>query len=347
MAENQNTDNTISTKTNNKNNNVVFLFVAALIIIGIIYLLFFYNYNNNKIKTITSQYSLNLNSSSFLFTLNNSEYSLYLYSVSKNKADVYLQRFPNFVNPVLNVSIYLNNSTKLNLGSKYADLEIKLNSISSNSVNIDLIPLQQYLLIKPDSENINIVKTYSQNNTALFNKSINKTPSVTTTLQNTTTSVISTTVPSSSNITTASANKAVAIKLVKSDKYYALLQNYSDIYSNAANNCTSSLYNSTYLNEYAKQPAGPLLYKNIKNNSPSNIVSNISNKNNEFYFTYIAESPNSSIAGNILTLTVNVSSISISNSTFSGIFKEQNYTSIYSNYLTITKITNSCAAYVI
>ncbi|MEM3875487.1 MAG: hypothetical protein QXP35_00215 [Candidatus Micrarchaeaceae archaeon] len=328
--------------TKNNKNSFIFLIIMAIIIVAAVYILFFSN--NNKIKTLTSEYSFNLNSTPFLFNINNSEYSIYLFSTAKNKANVYIQRFPNFINPLLNISIYINNSTKVNIGSKYADLEIKLNSISSNYINVSLIPLQQYLLIKPESGSINIVNTYSKNYGLANTSKANTT--ATTTLSTTTTTTVSSTTPLPAPVN-STQNKSLAQQLLKNNKYYTLMENYSDFYQNAANNCTSLLYNSTYLSYYKQQASGPMAYKNIKNNSPSNISVNISNKNNLFYFEYSATSSNLSVAGKILTLIVNTSSNTVSNSTFSGIFKGSDYTSMLNNYLTAIKITNSCAAYVV
>lgn len=333
-------------QNNNHNHNFLFLIIAVLFIISIT-LLFSHNTN---IRTVTSKYSFNLNSSLFLFNFNNSEYSIHLSSISNNKANVYLQKFPNFVNPLLNISIYLNNSTEINLGSKYANLEIKLNTISINSINISLIPLNANLLINPDLQNINIVKTQQQK-TSLLNTSITTINSiVVSNTINTTTSISSvnsisstTTIP----FKTLAENKTIAIKLLKSNKYYLLLQNYSNSYLDSVNRCNSSLYNLTFSTEYGKKPSGLHLYKNIINNTPLNVVSNISNKNPVFYFTYKIISKNAKIAGNILTLSVNVSSLSISNSTFSGIFKGSNYTTMYTNHLIVLSYQNSCSLYTI
>ncbi len=333
-------------KSKNNNHNFLFLIISVLFIISII-LLFSHNTN---IKTITSKYSFNLNSSLFLFNFNNSEYSIYLSNTSNNNANIYLQKFPNFVNPLLNISIYLNNSTKINLGSKYANLEIKLNTISTNFINISLIPLDTNLLINPNLQNINIVKI-QEKNTSLSNTSLTTTiNSILISNKSNTTTIYSNNSISSTNTIlskTLAENKTIAIKLLKNNKYYSLLLNYSNSYLDAVNRCNSSLYNLTFSAEYGKQPSGLHLYKNIINNTPLNIVSNISNKNPVFYFTYKIISKNSNIAGNILTLSVNTSSLSISNSIFSGIFKGSDYTSMYDNHLIVLSHQNSCSIYII
>ena len=153
--------------------------------------------------------------------------------------------------------------------------------------------------------------------------------------------------PSSTTTITPISNKTAAIALAKTSKYYAVMQNYSALYANAAQNCTGALYNSSFLNYYNTGPSGASSYAKIINNSPSGIALNITNSGSLFYFTYNSVSSNPHISGKILTLNVNVSSGSISNFTFSGIFIGNNYTQIYNNYLKIIGVGGSCSIYIV
>ncbi|MCL5106172.1 MAG: hypothetical protein M1331_02125 [Candidatus Marsarchaeota archaeon] len=300
------------------------------------------------IPQINSKYATNLSKSPFLFELNNTEYAVYLHSASASSADIYVQKLPNFINNVLSVELHENNSTKINLGSVYADLEIKLNAVSKNfnSINISMYPLQQYLLIKPDSGSISIVTSYSQPSSTTApsqNSTTSSQPPTTSTSTTTTTSPSSTTTTSSSS---SSANESLALNLIKANSYYVLMQNYSAMYANAASNCTSSLYNSSYLAKYGSNPpAGS--YLNAKSNSPSQISMGESAKGAIVSFSYKSVSSVPAIAGTVLVLSVDVSSSAISNSTFSGIFSGSNYQTMLSNYHTIAGVGNACGIYVV
>ena len=306
---------------------------------------------SKPLPQITSRYTMNLTKSPFLFELNNTEYAIYLHSASSSSADIYVQKLPNFINNVLSVEVYENNSTKINLGSVYADIEIKLNAVSKNfnSINISMYPLQQYLLLKPDSASISQVTSYSQlssqpvqgqNSTAAKTQATKNTTTTTTTAS---TSPSTTTTASSSS---SSVNESIALNLIKTNSYYALMQNYSSLYANAENNCTSSLYNSSYLAKYGSSPpAGS--YQNAKSNSPSGISMSKSVKGTVVSFTYKSVSSVPSLAGTVLVLNVNESSSTISNSTFSGIFAGSTYQTMLSNYQTITSIGNACGIYVV
>ena len=336
-----------------KNSRMALIVIASIIIIllavgiGIIVS----HPASKPLPQITSRYTMNLTKSPFLFELNNTEYAIYLHSASSSSADIYVQKLPNFINNVFSVEVYENNSTKINLGSVYADIEIKLNAVSKNfnSINISMYPLQQYLLLKPDSASISQVTSYSQlssqplqgqNSTAAKTQATKNTTTTTTTAS---TSPSTTTTASSSS---SSVNESIALNLIKTNSYYALMQNYSSLYANAENNCTSSLYNSSYLAKYGSSPpAGS--YQNAKSNSPSGISMSKSVKGTVVSFTYKSVSSAPSLAGTVLVLNVNESSSTISNSTFSGIFTGLDYQTMLSNYKLITSVGNACGIYVV
>ena len=306
---------------------------------------------SKPIPQINSKYTMNLSKSPFLFELNNTEYAIYLHSASASSADIYVQKLPNFINSVLSVEVHENNSTKINLGSVYADLEIKLNAVSknSNTINISMYPLQQYLLLKPDSASISQVTSYSQQASQPV-QSQNSTSATSQSTKNTSTTTITAPQPPASTTTTtsssSSANESLALNLIKTNSYYALMQNYSSLYANAANNCTSSLYNSSYLAKYGSSPpAGS--YQNAKSNSPSGISMSESVKGSVVSFTYKSVSSVPSLAGTVLVLNVDESSSAISNSTFSGIFTGFDYQTMLSNYKLITSVGNACGIYVV
>ena len=168
--------------------------------------------------------------------------------------------------------------------------------------------------------------------------------------KNTSTTTITAPQPPASTTTTtsssSSANESLALNLIKTNSYYALMQNYSSLYTNAANNCTSSLYNSSYLAKYGSNPpAGS--YQNAKSNSPSGISMSESVKGSVVSFTYKSVSSAPSLAGTVLVLNVDESSSAISNSTFSGIFTGFDYQTMLSNYKLITSVGNACGIYVV
>lgn len=336
-------------KTNNKNLKYIVIIGLLLIILILTIVVTTTNlHSSNKIIRINSEYTKNLNSTPFLFSLNNTdntEYTAYLYSAINNTAFIYIQKLPNFINPVMQIELRTNNSTKINLGSQYADLEIKLNAISKtyNAINISFYPLQQYLLIKPDLNSISIVTQYTSQASSPITPISSPIPK--SNITSLTHTINSTAIPSSSS-TNKTANSSIALNLLKTNNYYALMQNYSHLYLNAANNCTPSLYNSTYIAQYSHNPASGS-YQAQKQNSPINISMSSSSKNAVFYFTFKSIFTNSSLNGIVLTLSVDTSSATISNSTFSGIFEGNTYNQMAANYQALLKINNACAVYVL
>lgn len=327
------------------------LLAIAVVIIVVIavasYFLFFLNVNQ---VVISSPTTVNITQAGNLYSINSNQYYISLSKVSITTGTVYIHitKFPIFVNPLFNVTLTLNNITKLNLGTNYSNLGIQLESISANNVTVKISPLFTSLQIAPSSSDIRVVQT------SLFggsSGSIQQTTVVSTVVSTsattTGTSTAGTTAPTTTIAKTNQTEAAILAALQK-DSYYALMLNFSKLYANTSN-CNMNLYDNLYVKENGHLPSGPSSYENVSPFTPYNLSSTTTLSSGGTYnVSYVGKTV---ALGNLPAVTINVNPTTgatedtIAPASSSGIFADLTLAQIQSNYAT-AYLQGSCGVMV-
>lgn len=327
-------------KIKHNNNRMIAAAAVVIIIIAIAYYAFFI-YGGQAV--VLAPATTNLTQSGEIFSINSAQYLISLSTVSlgSGKAYVHVSKLPVFVNPLLNVTLTLNNITKVNAGSTYADVGIQLLSASANSITIKVTPLSESLQIAPDSQYISVISGTLYNS----GQSTSVQASTSTTIGATTTKGAGSTATTSSATTTVTVNTtAVNINAaLKQNQLYGLLLNFSVLYTNTSK-CTASLYNSTYLNVHGSLPKGSVSFANVSPFVPYNL-SRVTKSTNGYYeavFTAKTEDPsfNNSVAA---TITVNPTTKATVNQSITGVFQGLNYSQLSKNYVRALSVGGACA----
>ena len=110
---------------------------------------------------VNSPQVVNITSAGNLYSINSNQYYISLAGVSPGTttAYVYISKLPIFINPLLNVTLTLNNITKLNVGTNYSNIGMQLQSMGPSSVTVKISPLFPSLQIAPDSGKISSEST--------------------------------------------------------------------------------------------------------------------------------------------------------------------------------------------
>lgn len=241
-----------------------------------------------------------------------------------SSAYVYVARSPIFVSRTLNVTVVEGTPTKVNAGTVYANMELDLNSISNNSVDVTVTPIQAYLAEQPDSGKISVVANVGHPSTSVPISGSTSVPTSTTTINQ------------------SVSNSQRTLELLKRTEYYPLMANYSDDFANSAN-CTGNMYNTSYRLTYRIAPQGPFTYQNITLVTPYAITLNISGAGNgNWQAVYSTVAHTSFSTGPALTIEFNLTTGLIANTIFSGAWKGQSYSSLVTGLNDAAGVGNSC-----
>lgn len=334
------------------------LIVVGIIIIAILAWLILYLFGGSS-TVISSSYTATLTKQGSSFIIGGTQYvialSSYSNSIDNGSATIYISKSPLFINPMLGVLVNRQNATRVNYGSKYADMEFEL--IGANSIYAKLIitPLSQSLQITPDYSMISYVNnSYSKaKNTLLSNSSKSTTP--TTTATSTSGSKTTSTIQSQTSSTPQGSTSPqsspqnstqAAIKVALShDPLYALALNFTSIYANSTK-CTPSLYNTTYINQNHSSPKGPSTYQNVSVATPYALVYSQKYAGSGNYNIEYTALTKSSELNNSLTfkIVVNVSSQNVLSDVISGIFTGTSQSELSQALSQTESVGNSCAA---
>lgn len=244
---------------------------------------------------------------------------------ASSAAYIYIGRSPVFINPTLNVTLLLDNYTKINgNGTTYANMEIKLDSVSNSVVSITITPLQAYLAEPPDYGRIKVIGQVTSQGSST-------TVSIATTSLSTTTTI---------NQSAAAQQKFVAY--LKLNQWYGLMANFTKQYQNTVN-CTPLLYNNSFRKYYAMAPVVPRDYWNVSAITPYNIELNISNAGKgNWAATYTAMSHTAYTTGKVLVITVNLSTGDVLSINQTGAFQGLTFTQLQGVLLQAASIGNAC-----
>jgi hypothetical protein len=310
--------------------------IAALIVIIIIaiglYYVFFLYVNQTVIQAPATA---NVTASGTIFSVNGQQYliSLSEASISTGQAYIHISKLPIFLNTLLNVTLPLNNITKINAGSVYANMGIQLLSMSTNSITIQISPLDTSLAISPDSQHIKQIQgtlyTSGQAATTITTTTIATTTTIGTGSSTTTTAATTTT-------TIAVNNTQLEISAaLGGNNMYALLLNFSKLYTNTTG-CTQSGYDTLYPIVTHMQPNPPNDYPNASQITPYSMSSTTAQVGSGLYNVTFTTKAHAQLFDNVpaVILEVNTNSNTVTYSISSkGIFEGQSYSTMDQNYV--------------
>jgi hypothetical protein len=309
-------------------------YVALAIIIIIIIAALAAILRGNGFIPLATEKSIILTQAPTLVDMKGTYFSLNLASYTNSTAKVYVSEFPIFVNQEAEVSLSIGNTTHIGLGTKYSDLGIRLNSISTGKLNVTLIPIDPSLGIAIDSGKIVYINSLPavQNSSSpikiIITNSTSTAPSSISTVSTTTIKPVN--------------NTSKVMSVVEKSIWYPLMLNYSQAYANTSA-CTPQLYNSSYIAYHSSAPSGPNTYQNVSIFVPYKMNSTITSVGgNEYADIYTAYSHSAHTTGEALAISVNISSMTISSVVLSGVFQGDNYTTLYNGYRKSISIGNAC-----
>jgi hypothetical protein len=313
-----------------------------IIVVAAIALYAFFVLQVNQ-TVVSSPTIINITQQGGVYSINSNQYFISLSKVSLTNDNVYItiNKLPVFINPLLNISLTLNNITKINVGTNYSNIGIQLLSISPTSAEIKVSPLFPSLQIAPDSGKISTIRTTLSNSTAGAQQSGS------TAVQTTQTTTISATTATTTAATTTIAANETAQKIstaLKHSNVYGLMLNFSIMYSNTTK-CTPPIYNTSYVKQFGHLPNGPNSYANITSYVPYNLSSNITYSGNGNYNMVYRTKTANQFFNNVVALrmNINVSSQTVTSTNFTGAFEGLNYQQLAVNYATAQNIGGPCA----
>jgi hypothetical protein len=316
--------------------------VVAFLIVVVVAALSYMALSNGSVTAISGATTLSITKSASAFRVGGSTYAMALASAnpSSGVAHVYLNRLPAFMNPLLNITTYTGQETKVNAGTSFANIELQVVSLSNDSVTLTITPISTDLEIAPDSSYISTVRTSLQS----FSAGTGGASSTQNTTNKATTSTSTTTV-ATTTVSTNSTQSTIMAVLQKSI-FYPLMMNYSRIYANTRN-CTSAMYNSTYFNIRGTEPSGYSTFQNVSQFVPYSLYNKTTSSGSGVYSVIYYTKTRYAQYNNTpaLTIRINVSEQSIVGSAFGGVFMGLNYTQVYDGYESVKGVGGACEAY--
>jgi hypothetical protein len=319
------------------------LAVIAVIIIAAIalYAFFVLQVSETVINTPTT---VNITQQGNLYSINSNQYfiSLSQASLSNDNAHITITKLPVFINPLLNVSLTLNNITKINVGANYSNIGLQLLSLTPTSAMVSISPLFPSLQIAPDTNKISVTQTTLSNSSSPSQTQMG-TPNATTTLF--TTTISATTATTTAQTTTIAVNNTAQeiSTALKENDVYALLLNFSVLYANTTR-CTPPIYNTSYVRENGNLPPGPSSFANVTPYVPYNLSSTESYSGDGNYdVIYKTKTINSFYNNSVASqLNVNTSAETVTSANFSGVFMDLNYQQLVMNYEQAQTVGGPC-----
>lgn len=315
---------------------IVYAIVAVIVIAIAAYFLTSMNVGQTMVSGTATE---NITPSGIIFNINSQQYlvSLSGLSVGSAKAYVHVSKLPIFLNPVLNVTLALGNITKVNSGSNYANIGLKLDSMSANSVTVSITVLQTSLGIAPDYQDIRVVQgtLYGYGQAPAPSgpgaQATTSTTLITTTTAGAATTSATTTVVPSVNSTLLDVNAAL-----RQNSLYAVLYNFSILYANTTR-CTPTIYNSTYIFVNGHAPSGGSTFMNVSPYVPYNLSINTGGAGGGNFNVVFKTKTVDPVFNNIVAATIKVNaSIKATlseNISSTGIFSGVNQSQLYKNYV--------------
>jgi hypothetical protein len=322
--------------------------IGVVVVIVILYFALFFT--NQSV--VSAPATVNITQAGTIFAVNGQEFLISLASSSGGTAYVHVSKLPIFLSPLLNVTLTLNNITKVNAGSSYADIGVQLLSAGTGSITVKITPLASSLQISPDSSLIHVIPS----SLYAYGQGASTTIKATTTISTTTISGSATTAASTStttgSTTTVSSINTTALDISNAlvqNEDYGLLLNFSTLYTNTSK-CTSTQYNTSYANFHGSVARPPNDYANVSQFVPYNMSSTVVSAGKGNYSVVFRTKTQSSLFNNEVasTIGVNASTKSVLNVTFAstGAYEGLNYTSLHADYVRAIGIGGACGVFI-
>lgn len=305
--------------------------------------------NWHGVPTVTSNQSFSVPSGqSVYFKLPGSSYTYALYVKNSTGAysTIYVSKVPVLTSPIITFVLVNGESANISASgsSQNANIEVKLVSSTSKEANIKLIPIPSLFTIKVSSlvQVRNPASFYAANNSTPITIPLPPANTTNSTKKNTTTNKTTVTPPPK-----VVATPLENISTVLNTTYIGtLMKNYKALYLQDTS-CTSQTY-GTDIQVYAQQqPVGPFDFANASAVTPTNLLVNVTARSKtNYYVTYTPVTPIPTFPGPAVTFNFDSASGVVTNITFSGIYLDQNYTTLNKNYEFQDGIGNNCGAYV-
>ena len=306
--------------------------VVLVVIFSIVYIGATWALSAVSVTGISAPTNVTLKSGTpFVFSINGAEYSVRVVSSSQasGTAVVELAKSPEFINPTLRITLSANNSTRISSnGGKYADMEMLMYNLSNGSIKVTITPVAASLQLSPDSSKISFVQSPLSPLIASAN--------LTTTISTST---------STSTATTTTAQgpsyRAIAMAQLETNHWYGLMLNFTKAYGNVQN-CTSTLYNTTYAGKYGVSATGVYTYKNVTTSAPYGITFAMTNSSALFNATYKTQTPSGTTPAVYVEVNATSNTVVASGVVSSGLFTGFTYLQLKALYTNSTKIGGAC-----
>lgn len=318
------------------------LIIAIIVLIAVIAVT---TLGNSQTTTI-SNYVITSNPSTF--NLAGSNFVVYLGTSNYNTSHIYLEKSPIPLNPLFEITLTSGSVTALNTNGNgnYANLEVKLISSSGKNATVVMEAINTSLQVPVNQFEVSVVNQVKLNSTAPANNVTTTIPKngSTTTTSSTSTTTIS---PTTTTVNQTQITDAEVVSTLKKNTTYALVLNYSRLYANSVN-CTSNLYNTTYISQKSTFPSGPSTYENASLFTPTALTLNVtSNGNNRYTALYGTVAQSNLTSGPAASFGVNLQSNTVVNDTLEGGIFSVGYTVLYHVYENATAIKNACGIVIV
>ncbi len=328
----------------------------AVIVIAIIAYLAL-SWHGVPVVSLNQTVSLALGKSSYFKLKGQSgTFAMFLQNSSSKYSVIYMSEVPVLTNPISELTLYngsqLNASTSL---SPVADLAVKLLSSGNTSAKVvlTLIPAVYGIKTSPSIIISNPASFYSgsgKTETTPASSAASVTPSSSAGKTSGTSSGPSSSTSGTSTTTTSAISPVkTPIENISSILNYtyigSLMHNYSILYS-SDKACTSSEYNTSFLEFIHQSPTGPSSFKNVSAATPAGFTANatVVDKNN-YLVIYLPMVSAQGLRGTAVSFNLDSSTATITNLNFNGIYQGLNYTSLLNSYRFQKGLSGSCGAY--
>ncbi len=317
--------------------------VYAIIIVAAVVALYYVFFLSVNQTVVSAPATTNITQSGKVFEVNSQQYFIALASTSPSSAKAYVlvTKMPILLNPILNVTLSVNNITKINAGTSYANMGIQLINLGGSQATVKVSPLFTSLQISPDSQDI---RTSSGELYVMGN--VQQAAQQPGTQQKTTASTtvsVSTTSASTTTVSSVNQTKEEIYAALKVNGLYGLMLNMSVLYANTSS-CTLAAYNSAYVKANGALPKAPNDFANVSQNVPYNISESIAAAGSGDYSMIFKTHTANSFYDNktAAIVTVNPSTgLSVSEN-LTGVFQDLTYPDLLNNYHRAQNIGGPC-----
>jgi hypothetical protein len=317
--------------------------IAAVVLLIAIFAAYFVTQPGVTEITTTKTVTLYSNQTSYI-GIPSSVVALRLQISSASQATFYASQTPVLLGSVSLFSLAPGASANVSsAGSGSADMNIRLVSSTATAAVVAITPLSPSLGVRTSG-------MVSVMNPIAFGTANVAAGSGVNSVGGAAQTTLSTTVPTVTTSVQPTVSAAQqALNISNGTALGKLMVNFNNLYK-SGKTCDPNTYNITYVRYYSSMPTGPASFYNASQLTPTAMVASAvqTGASGNYKVTYSTVSPSPDTSGPAVTLSVNVATASISNTTFMGVFMDLNYTTVSQIYSFQSTIPNSnhCAAYI-